>query len=80
MNLKIQTKLVSIHKELATVLQWQPSHHCKRCKLLATKLASVTALYSEILECVIRKEIRQSYARRIFLILLEAIKTFIRVS
>lgn len=80
MNLKQETNLVSIHKELATALRWQPSHSCKRCKLLVTKLASITALYSEILEGVIRKEIRQSYASRILSILLEAMKSFIKVS
>jgi hypothetical protein len=80
MNLNNQKTLVSIHKELATALQWQPSHRCKRCKVLATKLASITALYSEILDGVIRKEIRQSYARRILSILLEAVKSLTRVS
>lgn len=80
MNLKQETNLVSIHKELATALTWQPSHSCKRCKLLAAKLASVTTLYSDILEGVIRKEIRQSYARRIFSVLLEAVKSFTKVS
>jgi len=80
MELKNQKGLVLIHKELATALQWQPSHRCKRCKLLAKQLAAVTALYSDILESVIRKEIRQSYARRIFSILFEAIKSFTKVS
>ena len=80
MELKNQKNLVSIHKELATAIRWQPSHNCKRCKLLANKLASITALYCEILESVIKKEIRQSYAKRILSILIEAIKSFTKVS
>lgn len=80
MELNNQKILVQIHKELATASQWQPSHSCKRCKLLATKLASITELYCEILDSVIRKEIRQSYAKRIFSILIEVVKNVSRVS
>ncbi|MFA4873622.1 MAG: hypothetical protein WC659_06900 [Patescibacteria group bacterium] len=80
MNLPNQQRLVAIHKELATATKWQPSPRCRRCQLLATQLASVTALYCEILDSVLRKEIRQSYAKRILSILMEAIKGFARVS
>lgn len=80
MDLKIQKKLVQINKELATATQWQPSHRCKQSILLAKQLASVTTLYAEILESVIRKEIRQSYARRIFAIIIEIVKSYTKVS
>ena len=80
MELTNQKRLVLIHKELATASQWQPLHSCRRCKLLAAKLASITGLYCEILESVIRKEIRQSYAQRILSILVEAVKHLTRVS
>jgi len=80
MELINQKRLVLIHKELATASQWQLSHNCRRCKLLADKLAAVTVLYCEILESVIRKEIRQSYAKRILSILVEAVKNLTKVS
>ena len=80
MELTNQRRLVRIHKELATASQWQPSRNCKRCKLFATQLAAITALYCEILESVIRREIRQSYAKRILSILIEAIKGLTKVS
>lgn len=80
MELTNQKRLVQIHKELATASRWQPSRSCKRCKLLATQLASITELYCEILDSVIRKEIRQSYAQRIISILIEVVKNVTRVS
>ena len=79
MTLTDQKNLVLIHKELAVVLKRQPSYQCKQCKLLARQLASVTTLYSDILEGVIRKEIKQSYAKRILAIIMEAIKSFTKV-
>lgn len=80
MDLKTQRTLVLLNKELATALQWQPSHRCKQCKLIVAKLAFITTLYGEILDSVIRKEIRHSYAVRIISILVEAVKSFIKVS
>lgn len=77
MNLKEQQGLVAVHRQLATALK-TPSHTCKNCKELAGILATVTALYSDILDGVLRGQMRRDFARRIFSTVLDVVKAYTR--
>jgi hypothetical protein len=78
MNLKQQQKLVAVHRQLAQALKKSPSHTCKNCKDLAGTLASVTAIYSDVLDGVIKGEIRRSFARRILSTVVDVVKAYTR--
>lgn len=76
MDKKNKKTLAVICKELATASKWQPSHTCKQCRLFAKKLTLIAELHLDILKSVRRKEIRQSYAKEITVILIEVVKSF----
>lgn len=77
MNLKEQQGLVAVHRQLAAALR-TPSHTCKHCKELTAKLATVTAIYSDVLEGVIKGQVRREFARRVLSTVLDVVKAFTR--
>lgn len=80
MELKHQRALVAVHRKLASALTKRPSPSCKNCKVLREMLADVTVLYSDILDGVIKKEIRQSFARRLLGLIVDVVKAYTKGS
>ena len=79
MELNQQKMLVNVHKQLALAIKSNPSH-CKDCKVLAKALSDVTIIYSEILDGVIKKEIRTSFARRVLATIFDIVKVYTKGS
>lgn len=80
MKLNDQRILVEIHKKLASALMKRPSPSCKNCKILTEMLADVAVLYSNILDGVIKKEIRWSFARHLLGLIVDVVKTYTKGS
>lgn len=80
MELNDQRVLVAVHKKLASALMKRPSPSCKNCKVLSEMLADVTVLYSNIIDGVIKKEIRQNFARRLLGLIVDVVKAYTKGS
>ncbi len=78
MNTKQQQQLIAVHRQLAGVLEKTPPHTCKNCSVLASKLATVTAIYSDILDGVLKGEIRRAFARRVLSTIVDVVKAYTR--
>lgn len=78
MNLKDQQKLVLIQRKLTSTLQKQPSHKCScdGCIALTKTLAEVTTLYADILDGVLRAEVRRGFARRLSTLILDVVRVY----
>ena len=78
MNIKDQQRLLVIQRELSTALQLEPSHKrpCARCSALSKALAEVTALHADILDGVLRSEIRRGFARRLASLIMDVVKVY----
>ncbi len=70
--------LVAVQKQLADVIVKTPSHSCKNCKVLVGALASITGIYTDILEGVLKGEMRRDFVRRIASVTLDVVKGFTR--
>lgn len=80
MELKAQQKLAALNKKLASALKKHPTRTCENCKVLAELLAEVVNIYSDIIEGVIKKEIRASFVRRLLSLLVAVVRMYTKVS
>lgn len=77
MTKKEEKTLIEINKQLSAALkQNSSSTGCEHCKVRAAQLARITALYSEILESVIKREIRLEFAEEMIAVITKAVMGF----
>lgn len=81
MTSKEETTLVAINKQLSAALQQNSSSTgCPHCIARTDQLARITSLYSDILQSVIKREIRLQFAEEIIAIITKAVVGYFATS